>query len=145
MQVLAYDPETGVFSRLGAGKAKVGTRLPSGYTQIMIDGRQHYAHRLAWLYVKGEWPAAMTDHINGDKSDNRIANLRAATAAENQQNGSRISVRWNAQRQKWQAAIRVGGKRTYLGLHSAKDDAIAAYLQAKAQLHTFQPTPRLTR
>jgi hypothetical protein len=91
-ELLHYDPDTGVFTwlrvkgrrvRVGAlsGKANGG-----GYFQIGVDGRIYYAHRLAWLYVHGEWPVASIDHVNCDRCDNRLANLRPATKAQNAAN-----------------------------------------------------------
>lgn len=141
-ELFDYDSEKGAFSRRVAGKSAVGSVGRSGYRQIMIDGRQYYAHRLAWLFVNGEWPENQIDHINGLRDDNRISNLRGATASENQQNTGRVSVCWNSQAEKWQASIRRGGTRTYLGIFRDRADAVAAYLAAKARMHAFQPIPR---
>lgn len=89
--VLNYDPDTGVFAwrvsrgRVGANSV-AGTRHYDGYVQIKLDSRKYSAHRLAWLYMHGVWPAEQIDHINGVKDDNRIGNLREATNGENIRN-----------------------------------------------------------
>jgi hypothetical protein len=92
-QLLHYDPERGVFTWLSRPAERswntrfAGTRAGTinglGYVVIGILGRRYKAHRLAWLYVHGEWPGRELDHINCDKSDNRIANLRPATRSQN--------------------------------------------------------------
>jgi hypothetical protein len=78
---LRYDAETGLFTRrVGSGHAHAGDMAGSvhstGYVRICIDGGRYTAHRLAWLYVHGVWPSGQIDHINRNRSDNRIANLR---------------------------------------------------------------------
>ena len=105
-----------------------------------MDGVSQYAHRLAWLYVHGVWPPHEVDHINGDRSDNRIANLRLATRQQNSENrhGAQsnsktglVGVSWHKRAGKWQAHIRVKGRTRYLGLFESTQDACMAYLQAK--------------
>jgi hypothetical protein len=91
-ELLDYDPLTGVFlwkvPRAQVIKAGdlAGTFCAKGYRKIIVDGRSYKAHRLAWLYVYGEWPADQIDHINRVKDDNRIANLRSVTNGENRAN-----------------------------------------------------------
>jgi len=100
------------------------------------------AHRLAWLYVHGEWPPEQLDHINGQRDDNRVENLRSATRAENAGNSKRRAdntsgfkgVYWNAQRSKWQAKIRRGQLEKHLGLFVCKEDAAEAYRRAAADV-----------
>jgi hypothetical protein len=88
-QLLSYDPDTGLFRwrvQLGfRGKvgAVAGTTHSKGYRQIRIDGRIYRAHRLAWLYIHGEWPSGGLDHIDGNPANNAIANLRPATQQQN--------------------------------------------------------------
>lgn len=154
-ELLSYDPATGAFThRVSRGPARAGastgTLRQSGYIEINIASRVRKAHRLAWLYVHGRWPACHLDHVNGNPGDNRIANLRECTAAENQQNKARsctnssghTGVTWHRPNRKWVAQISVGGRKRCLGYFHDKDDAAAAYRSAKAVIHTFQPTLR---
>ena len=157
-EVLNYDPETGIFTRrIAPSKSNMrfcgvvaGTTEPSGYTIIRVDRCAFKAHRFAVAYVEGEFPPAQVDHINGDRSDNRYANLRKATHAENHQNRTLdvrnksgfVGVFFNKKLQKWLAHIRLNRVGTHLGCFDTPEEAHAAYLAAKAQLHTFQPTPR---
>ena len=97
--VLDYDPKTGLFHwRIDRGgrKARIGALAGSfdatGYIQIMIDGKNYKAHRLAWLYVTGNWPIGDIDHLNGERANNRWSNLREATKSINQQNPQRGSL-----------------------------------------------------
>jgi len=98
--VLDYDRETGFFrwkiSKVGwRGKyiafpgQLAGYKDRDGYWQIIIDGHSYPAHRLAWFYVKGVWPASRIDHHDGDKSNNQWVNLRPATASQNSANSRR--------------------------------------------------------
>lgn len=96
-QRLSYDPVTGVFRWLQVRNSKLlgmvaGGRDRHGYLQIMIDGKMYKAHRLAWLFVHGEWPEGEIDHKNRVKWDNRIENLRVATSSENKTNTFRGQV-----------------------------------------------------
>lgn len=150
-ELLEYSPETGEFrhkaSRGGVLSGSVaGCLYANGYRKITIDGRGYLAHRVAWLYVHGEWPATGIDHANGDKDDNRLCNLRMASQSQNMQNileaphlsrSGLFGAAWDKARNKWQASIRVDGKRRYLGRFETAEDASAAYLSAKEKLHTF--------
>jgi hypothetical protein len=144
---LSYDPGAGVFCRrVAAPYAKagpVGTVNNMGYVVVRAGGKLHLAHRLAWLYVTGLWPRAVIDHINGDKSDNRLANLREATHAENlinakihANNRSGLKgVAWNKSCKRWGAYIGYGGKSRYLGVYKTKEEAHEAYLTASRALY----------
>src|ERR1700719_1662744 len=91
-ELLSYDPETGVFRWLVRKRQNVkagdvaGSFDGCGYCKISIDRRAYKAHRLAWLYMTGEWPPAEIDHINMNRADNRFANLRLATRHQNMAN-----------------------------------------------------------
>jgi YHS domain-containing protein len=87
MQHFYYDPETGVFSRKSR-KNSHGSVDVYGYLILKIKGKQYKAHRMAWLYVHGELPNGCIDHINRDKLDNRIVNLRCVSQAENTRNST---------------------------------------------------------
>jgi hypothetical protein len=149
-ELLSYDPETGVFTwisgRLRTHKA--GSLQCDGYTRIKIDGACLKAHRLAWLYIHGKWPAKHIDHINGIRTDNRLCNLRECTDAENSQNRRRASKssasellgvarRVKRGKVRWQAVISVGKESRWLGAFSTPEQAHEVYLQAKRKLHPF--------
>lgn len=152
-EVLCYSPETGLFTWKGTARGRQGgntyigrtTGSPDhrGYCRICVDGHLYLAHRLAWLYAHGRWPAAMIDHVNGDKSDNRIANLREATMAQNKMNvcaprtnkSGFKGVSWNSDAGKWMAYIRAAGKSYNLGRFDTPEAAHAAYAEAAARLH----------
>ena len=156
-EVLSYDPETGVFvwrvhlkkSRMKIGE-RAGHKKSIGYRYIGICGYEYLEHRLAWLYVYGEWPEYEIDHRNRVRSDNRILNIRQATKAENGQNqklrstntSGTTGVSWSKLHLKWVAYIMVDNKHKHLGLFNDIDDAKAAHLNAKRKLHSFQPVPR---
>ena len=147
-ELFHYNAETGVFTRLvqTSNRVKVGDvagcKSGGGYVTISVFGRQCSAHRLAWLYVHGTWPVADIDHINGNPSDNRAANLRDVSRRVNKQNQRRAHITSTsgmlgaaADRGRWQARIRVDGKQRYLGNFDTPDLAHAAYLDAKRLLH----------
>lgn len=148
-ELFSYSRETGEFTRIKAvSAAKPGTKIShkdsKGHIQVRIDGCMYSGHRLAWLYVYGEWPKGHIDHINGIRSDNRIANLRDVTITENAQNirNPRINnktgllgVSWKASAKKYVAQIQIHGKVKYLGLFSDPHGAHEAYLQAKREHH----------
>ncbi|NBT52341.1 MAG: hypothetical protein EBV86_00525 [Marivivens sp.] len=146
-KVLSYDPETGVFTRLASRRADcigrvAGSIASGGYRQITVCGDKCLAHRLAWLFGTGEDPGDLTvDHVNRDKQDNRIENLRLATRNQQQANrelqanntsGFR-GVFWNKDRNKWLAKIRLNGKPRYLGLYATRKEASEAYQKAAAK------------
>lgn len=147
-ELVVYDPSTGVFvnrvkrGRSPAGK-QIGVRMPNGYLQARVDFDRYLLHRLAWLYVHGQWPEHQIDHINGDKRDNRLSNLRAVTQSQNMQNVGPQSrnksgfrgVSWDASRNKWAAHICVDRKQRNLGRFASVDEAVAAYRTAQAALH----------
>ena len=148
-ELLSYDPETGVFTRLvkAAQRVRVGDiaghKAPTGYWVIKIDNVSYRAHRLAWFYMTEAWPAADIDHIDGNKANNRIANLRDVTRSVNVQNAKRARssnksgfLGVSQHESGFQAAIRTeNGKRHYLGTYQTPELAHAAYLSAKRVMH----------
>ena len=156
VELLTYSPDTGIFSwkknrrgviRKGYSAGHLHSR---GYVSICVDGISYKAHRLAWLYVNGKPPVDQIDHINGVRDDNRIANLREATNAENHQNQGLHStnssgfpgVTWVPKRNRWKAQIKVLGKNKHLGMYRELEAAAEAYKTAKARMHRFQPNIR---
>lgn len=150
-ELFLYDPESGIFTRRIAhgrhGRYRAGVVAGSadnkGYIVIRIDKRIYKAHRLAWLYVHGEWPQHDIDHINRVKSDNRISNLRDAPATLNRLNmvdarkDSKLGVLGVYQRGKmFVAQIQVIGKGVkYLGTYPTKEQASAVYEKTKEDLY----------
>lgn len=141
-EVLRFDADTGRLHWKNTGKGRpldltkeAGNRRPDGYRAIYIDSRLYLTHRLVWLYVHGEWPPHDIDHINHDKSDNRIENLRPATRTENKGNSLGKSGHLKGTtpfRNKWKAAIGFQRKTFHIGVFATEEEAHAAYM-AKAQ------------
>lgn len=149
-ELLSYDPETGRFVRLvsTSSRARAGDRpgyldRSHGYRAICIDGKEYYEHRLAWLYMTGEWPEQQIDHRNNDRSDNRFSNLRKAAERQNKKSlkmhrdgtSGVKGVTWHKKAGKWMAQIQSDGKHVYLGLHDSIDEAKEAYNEASKRLH----------
>ncbi len=151
-ELLSYDPDTGVFTsrtkrhKWPAGRV-VGAKEKTGYARLPVDGVYYRAHRLAWLYVYGAWPSLPIDHINGDRYDNRIGNLRQISVTENNENLRSakhtnhsgllgVSARPGG---KFAATIKcvLGGQRLqlYLGAYTDAATAHAVYVDAKRKLH----------
>lgn len=142
--LLSYSPETGFFIyRTTRGNKIAGSlagSLCDGHIHIKIDNVIYKAHRLAWLYMNGQWPAGEVDHENLFGSDNRWHNLRDATKSQNQANRGRNSnnrsgfkgVCFHKATGKWSAELTCGGRRMYLGLFATAREAHRAYL-AKAK------------
>lgn len=148
-ELLDYDPLTGVIRwRVNRRRARAGdvagSAYPSGYIRIKIDSQEYLAHRLCWLYVTGAWPSGQIDHRDGNRSNNRFANLRDATRSVNTQNQRRaqssnrsglLGVRRCNSR--WRATIRIPGeeRQRHLGVFDTKEEAHAAYLVSKRRWH----------
>jgi len=141
---LHYDPDTGIFTRIKSvsSSAMAGMRAGSvsgnKYRRIMISGKLYAEHRLAWLYVHGNMDLLL-DHIDRDRQNNRISNLRPCTLSQNGINcalrshntSGHTGVCWNKKLNKWQGQIMVERKLIHLGLFLEKDLAINAYKEAR--------------
>jgi len=148
-KLLDYDPEKGSFywkdnrGRKGCMGKQAGSPH-KGYVSIHINGKDYMAHRLAWLICNGQDPGSkQIDHINGDKSDNRFANLRLATNSQNACNRS-VSARntsgfkgvsYSRKKQAWKADVRINGATQHLGYFATPELAHMAYCKAAAELH----------
>lgn len=150
--LLDYNPDTGVFTRrvatggrYGAAVGSVaGTLSDGGYLMISVRSKQYRAHRLAWLYMTGEWPANEIDHRNGVRTDNRFNNLRDVTTQVNQQNRRVATKRsstgllgasWSKREGAYVARIWINGRYRSLGHFLTAEAAHRAYLQAKRSHH----------
>lgn len=136
-ELLNYNPDTGIFtwrySRRGAKKGSTaGSNDGYGYTSIRVNSKPYGSHRLAWLYMFGAWPKNQIDHINHDRVDNRIENLREVTRQENGRNlalNKKNTSGVTGVRRKgnqWYATIGVNGSKVRLGGFKDKFEAICA-------------------
>lgn len=164
--ILYYDPETGVFtwrarpaSMFNDGKHSAAHRASlwnsrysgtvagkiddRGYRIICISSRMYRAHRLAWLWMAGDWPTAEIDHVNLDKDDNCWSNLREATHSQNMINrrlhrnntSGCKGVHWHKRDKKWSAQISKDKRRINLGYFETREDAQSARKEAAERLH----------
>lgn len=137
-ELLSYDGNSGVFT-WKKDSAVAGCKTPYGYVLIGVDGALYLAHRLAWLWVTGNWPAVLIDHKNRIRDDNRWDNLREANKAQNAANSLVRStsksgikgVSWCKATRKWRATITVNGKQRSLGRHTRVEAAAEAYRNAE--------------
>lgn len=148
LRVLDYRPETGVFTwKIQASPRALvgsiaGTPISLGYWSIKYCGQAYLAHRLAWFYVNGEWPATDLDHRDLDRQNNKISNLRETNdalngankglAANNTSGAKGVRRRPN---NRWQAIIEHYGKTICLGTYGSREEARAAYLVGAQQVY----------
>ena len=153
--LLDYDAETGRFIWMErpektrydrAWNAKHASKPAGGidfrgYHVIRVDRVLYGAHRLAWLYVTGEFPGEI-DHINRDRADNRFSNLRACSHAENtrnttlrKDNAAGLKGVHRHYDGRWRASIAHSGRRHHLGVYATPDEAHKAYCAAALSLH----------
>lgn len=145
--ILNYDPLTGILtwvnsSRGGWNGKEAGTPC-IGYLRITINKKNYLAHRLAWLYIYGKFPDGILDHIDGDKTNNRINNLREATFSQNVMNQSITSrnssgaknVHWCNLTKKWRGTFCIKRKCYTVGFFENIEDAIAAVAAKRLELH----------
>ena len=144
-EILKYEPNTGNFIWIsGRANGKVAGSINNyGYIHIRINKKLYKAHRLAWLYVYGSMENCFIDHIDGDKSNNRIENLRLATNIQNQQNQRSLHsnnksgfIGVSKIGNKWRAQIRIYGKVVHLGSFSCPSIASERYLSVKRDVHS---------
>ncbi|ECF5934230.1 Pathogenesis-related transcriptional factor and ERF protein [Salmonella enterica subsp. diarizonae] len=147
-QILNYEPETGVFTWKSPGNRAFIGRVAGcldreGYVYFYVNKKRYFAHRLAWLYVYGFWPANLIDHVNGVRSDNRIINLREATRTECNRNSRRSKkntsgvkgVHWSKNEKKWRARCGFNGKQHSLGYFLNITDAERAVIVFRKKHH----------
>lgn len=146
-ELLKYDPQTGKWrwlkTRRGIAAGPAGCINTDGYLVVRIDGILYYGHRLAWFYMKREWPPFEIDHKNTTPGDDRWDNLRPATHAQNQKNSKKYRSNTSGSKgvsrtpnsATWRASIRVDGQQIHLGCFPTKDGARQAYIQASTEHH----------
>lgn len=148
-ELLNYDPETGALtwrtSRRGdlIGKRAGGLGHSGGYRSLGIGRNKYLEHRIIYLHVTGVWPDVI-DHINGDRLDNRWANLRNTTPMVNAQNIKRAQVNnkagylgvvWIEDRKVYVSRLYTNGKYINVGRFKCPEEAAEAYLEAKRKFH----------
>ncbi len=147
-KLFKYNKETGDFIRkvktaiaTSVGE-KAGYKNKQGYVQMRIQGKTYQAHALAWLYMFGEIPT-LIDHIDGNRSNNAITNLRIADRSINGFNREKKSesssvfkgVLWSKKYGKWESKINASGKRKHIGYFHSEQEAGHAYNKSAIELH----------
>lgn len=153
LELLSYNPETGIFIWLGKAHphtsdrfigAVAGHTKKTGYIQISIQGDSYKAARLAWFYMHGAWPV-FADHKDGNPNNNKLSNIRDVDPAGNSQNQRKASrgsstgllgVQYEKERNCYRADITIKRKKLYIGRYKTAQDAHEAYLKAKRELHS---------
>ena len=147
MDCLCYDCESGIFTWKIKKSGSKGINNAAGgsngrYMRIVVNGKKFYAHRLAWLFHYGDYQSGIIDHINGNKTDNRICNLRDVSYSTNGLNrhnqannkSGSIGVSFSNTRNRWVARIVRNRIVTHIGYFTKKEDAISAYESKKIEI-----------
>ncbi len=155
LNVFGYNKDGSLFWKTKAGNGRIAAGTLAGYPttcggrKVMYQKKAYWVHHIVWLMHNGNLPTQFVDHINGDRSDNRIENLRLCSQSENMQNRSRHGIgesnllgAHKRRGGKWEAAITLRGQKQWLGVFSTAEEAHAAYLSAKKCVHQFNPEPR---
>lgn len=147
--LLDYNPNTGVLTwrakpsrGIKVGR-QAGTPTSEGYLALQINKKKMFAHRAIWLYVHGVWPPEEIDHINRDRSDNRLVNLRLATRLANSHNTGKHATNTSGHKgvtlhhrtKQWQVQLRANNKTFYVGQFAQLADAVQARAIAEIFLH----------
>lgn len=147
--LLSYTQDTGELvwkenrRRVKAGDIAGSVHKKSGYVFIGVNGKVYQAHRLVWLYHYGVWPTKQMDHINGNKEDNRVENLREVSKSENQRaflkprsnsSSKYRGVSWDSKRCKWRSSVKDNGKVLNLGSFDCEVEAAKEYDKAALDL-----------
>lgn len=153
MEYTSYNKDTGefVWIKRPSNRVKIGDSIGNigshGYLETSLLGNRYLVHRLVWLYEHGEFPDKKIDHVDRNRLNNSIANLRLASDFENahnvfvpsgrNKNSGLRGVTFRKKINRWTAEICANGKRIYLGCFKTPEDASSEYLKAKMQLHKF--------
>lgn len=150
-ELVSYNPNTGLFIRIKTqcNSAKKGSepghvkRCSGGlkYRALEYKGKPYYLHRLAHLYMTGEWPQGDIDHEDGDGLNNKWDNIRTATMTENQKNrrlnanskSGVTGVSFYSRNKKWRVAINIRGKKKHLGYFETFEEAVEIRMKANKE------------
>lgn len=135
-----YSAKSGIFRLHKTGNI-VGSSDAKGYLTVQLGVRHYSLHRLAWLYVYGKFPEGVVDHLDHNRQNNAIANLRETSQLDNCKNqklssnnsSGFVGVRWNKARNKWTAAIKVDRKNIHLGCFDSYEDAVKSRMAANVK------------
>lgn len=159
-ELLNYDPDTGLFTWRVANGGQSSPGKPAGcvsarYPCVALDSKLYLLHRIAWLHTYGEWPQHQIDHINQNKRDNRLCNLRDVTASVNQQNApvqarsghKNVCIRYRPKRSGgyytyYEVAINILGKTVFDKNFRSLDKAIAAAEEAREKYYPIHVNSR---
>lgn len=150
-ELFDYNPETGILTRIlsvRGSRNKAGSNTSRGYLSICVDYKQYLIHRLVWLYVYGSFPITQIDHINGNKSDNRLMNLREANNKENSENIKLYSCNKSGYRGviqdkrtgRWVARVRHFNEDIHVGVFDTAIEASIAVKSKRDELFTHHKT-----
>lgn len=147
-RLFSYNRNTGILrNRIQRGSSRkghaVGINSDRGRLVLKIHRKTYQVHRLIWMYVYGHWPKHGIDHIDGNPSNNRLANLRDVPAAHNAQNrhGPQANSKSGVlgvvvtRHGRWRAQVQFKGVSYHVGCYTTKEEAHAAYLKAKRAIH----------
>jgi hypothetical protein len=151
---LQYEESTGnlIWKKSISSRYKIGSiagfKKKDGYIRIRLLGKSYLAHRIIWFYVYKQWPNGVIDHINRNKSDNRLINLRVVNIQQNTHNqrnpqkGNKsgyLGVSWNKTDCAWRANIAIKGRQILIGKYKTAEEASQAYFEAKKIYHPSAP------
>lgn len=148
-ELLSSDPLTGVLTwKVSRGRMAAGSvagAIGNGYLHVSIDGKNIGAHRIVWALANGRWPDNFIDHINGERRDNRLCNLRDVTVQVNTQNRTKaashnstgvLGVGYHKRAKKFYSSIKASDGAHHLGYFDTAEQASEAYQKAKKLLHS---------
>ena len=137
---ISYNPSTGTLHRVPSGKMAGTVCTDTGYIRFSYKNKNYLAHRVAWYLTHGEWPEQI-DHINRDRSDNKIENLRAVTYSQQSTNkvgwgaSGKKGVYFHKGRGKWHARVHFKSKCHHVGYYDNLDEAKHDYDKKAKELH----------
>ncbi|MCZ2128603.1 MAG: HNH endonuclease [Anaerolineales bacterium] len=149
-ELFDYDEVDGwLMRKFKNGKTRPCGHTPTcnGYGYVRIARKSYLTHRIVWLWHHGTWPQNNIDHIDRDRMNNRIENLRVVNRSENQHNRGLSknntsgfpSVYWYKPREKYRVQIKVDNKKTHIGYFETFEEAYLAYQLAKIKMHPTSP------